>query len=263
MPADMDIVFVGAGRLATNFACALHEQGHSIVAVFSRTLHAAETLADRVGAKATCHIDDLPRKADAFVVAVKDDAIATLLPQLSAGREQCCFFHTAGSVPLSVFAGVGIRHYGVVYPMQTFSKERLVDFSVIPVFIEGNDEQAVLTARWLATSVSQHVQVLPSAARKQVHLAAVFACNFVNHCYELSAQLLEEQGLSFSIMHPLVEETARKVMELHPHDAQTGPAVRYDQQVIGMQQQMLAGHPAMREVYELLSRSIHQLHKSS
>ncbi|MBQ9187259.1 MAG: DUF2520 domain-containing protein [Prevotella sp.] len=249
----MRIVLVGAGRLATNLGKALRRAGHEVVAVWSRTMESAEALSRVVGGFPTNSIDALPADADAFMLSVKDAALPALIPQVTKGREGCLFLHTAGSMPLSLFEG-HVRRYGVFYPMQTFSKEREVDFSDIPIFIEGGDP----LIRELAGSISRSVYDLSTDARKHLHLAAVFACNFVNHCYALSAEVLERHGLPFDVMLPLIDETARKVHELHPLDAQTGPAVRYDQNVIGMQAQLLADTPLLQEVYRLLSRSIHE-----
>ena len=245
--------------MATQLAQALTERGHRIVAVYSRTLASAKTLAELVGARATDTITDLPATADCFVIAVKDAAIATLMPQLAVGREGQTFLHTAGSVPMEVLAVPGVSHYGVFYPMQTFSKERRVDFSRIPIFIEGSDEPTVMLARTLAESVSGQVSELSTEARRHLHLAAVFASNFANHCYALAAEVLSRHGLPFSVMLPLIEETAEKVHVMLPKDAQTGPAVRYDEQIIEAQSRLLASMPLAREVYDVMSRSIHRL----
>lgn len=254
----MDIVFVGAGRLATNLASALKQNGHRIVAVWSRTIDSAQALIAMVGGEATNNLDSLPRRADAFVVAIKDAALAEVIPQLCKGREDQVFLHTAGSMPLSVFAGQ-TQHGGVLYPMQTFSKERLVDFSCVPIFIEGADDEALRVARQLAESVSHEVRELSSADRKHLHLAAVFACNFANHCYALSAQILERHGLPFEVMLPLIDETARKVHTMHPLDAQTGPAIRYDQNVIEAQKALLSDEASSQEIYDIMSKSIYRL----
>lgn len=256
----MQLVFVGAGRLATQFAQALHAAGHDIRAVYSRTMQSARMLASLVNSEPTDRIEHLPLQADAYIIAVKDDAIAGLLPALAHGRVGQPFFHTAGSVPLSLLAASGIQHGGVIYPMQTFSKERLVDFSRVPLFVEGSDACALELARSLALSVSSNVHELSSDQRRRLHLAAVFACNFTNHCYTLSAQVLESCGLPFSVMQPLIEETAEKVRTMHPRDAQTGPAIRYDEQVIRAQSQLLADCPHLQEVYDLMSSSIHLVH---
>ena len=253
----MRIVFVGAGRLATNLAVALKEKGHRIEAVYSRTRESAEALASLVGCPAVTDIRQLPQEADAFILSVKDAVLADLIVQLADGREGQTFFHTAGSVPMSVFGSH--RRHGVLYPMQTFSKERRVDFARIPFFIEGSEPETLQMAHRLAASVSSEVHELDSEARRFLHLAAVFACNFTNHCYALSAEILEKHGLPFSVMLPLIEETARKVEALPPRQAQTGPAVRYDENVIEAQKQLLADTPAMRDIYDLMSKSIHQL----
>ena len=231
----MKVVLIGRGRLATNLLAALQQAGHEVVSINSRTL------------------EGLPLEADAFIVAVKDSALEEVVRRATKGREQQLFLHTAGSMPMSLFEGHTSR-YGVFYPMQTFSKERLVDFAEIPIFIEGADP----AIRPLAESISRRVYELSTEARKYLHLSAVFACNFVNHCYALSAELLEQHGLPFDVMLPLIDETARKVHELHPHDAQTGPAVRYDENVIRMQSALLADNPELQQIYELLSLDIHR-----
>lgn len=257
----MRIVLVGAGRLATNLGQALRLAGHDIMAVYSHTKANADMLCSVVGGLAIDNITDLPLEADAFIVAVKDAVLPGVAKQLTKGREQQAFFHTAGSMPLSVFEGLS-QHYGVFYPMQTFSKERQVDFSPIPVFLEASDDATLSMARMLAESISRHVYVLSSEDRKFLHLSAVFACNFANHCYALSAELLEKHGIPFDVMLPLIDETARKVHELHPLDAQTGPAVRYDENVIRMQSSLLSDSPDLQEIYNLLSLNIYRKAKN-
>ena len=236
----MKIVIIGRGRLATNLEHALLSAGHEVVSINSRTLEA------------------LPEEADVFVIAVKDAALVDVIRAATKGRENQLFVHTAGSMPMDLFAGL-TAHYGVFYPMQTFSKERLVDFNDISLFLEANDQTSMERLKMLAASLTTHVYELDSEGRKHLHLAAVFACNFVNHCYALSAELLAAKGLPFSVMQPLVDETARKIHELAPVDAQTGPAVRGDQNVMQMQTAMLADNPAVQHIYEVLSKDIQRL----
>lgn len=254
----MQVVLIGAGNLATNLGLALRDAGHEIVSVFSRTMTSAQQLAVLTGGEATDNVDTLPKVADIFIVAVKDAVLASLIPQLTKGREGQLFVHTAGSMPMSLFEDCGVR-YGVFYPMQTFSKQHRVSFSEISIFLEAGDAAVLGVLHALAGSISHRVFELDSNRRKYLHLAAVFACNFANHCYALSAEVLEAQGIPFDVMLPLIDETARKVHTLHPLRAQTGPAVRYDENVIKMQSNLLSAHPAMQELYEQLSRSIHSL----
>ena len=236
----MKIVLIGRGRLATNLEHALLSAGHEVASINSHTLEA------------------LPLEADVYIVAVKDAALADVIRAATKGRESQLFVHTAGSMPMDIFKGLTV-HYGVFYPMQTFSKERLVDFNDISVFLETNDAVSMERLKMLSTTLTTHIYELDSEGRKHLHLAAVFACNFVNHCYALSAEVLAAKGLPFSVMLPLVDETAQKVHELSPREAQTGPAVRGDQNVMQMQANMLAGNPAVKHIYEALSNDIQRL----
>lgn len=256
----MTIVFIGAGRLATNLAPALHDAGYDVVQVYSRTMEAAKQLADRVSALATNNVDEVKTDADVYIFSVTDTALPQLVAKLGNGIKKTVFLHTAGSVPMTVFEGYA-NDYGVFYPMQTFSKERSVDFHLIPVFIEGNTGKALNVARQLAEAVSNNVKELSSEGRRHLHLAAVFASNFANHCYAISEELLRPYGIDFDVMLPLVDEVAGKVHQLSPREAQTGPAVRYDKTVLEAQMQLLADKPLFHDIYALMSKSIHELDK--
>jgi len=252
----MIITLIGAGRLAKQTGKALRAAGHQIAQVFSRTIESANTLAQLLDSQPTCSITDIRGGADIYLLALKDSVLEEIAEQLGNHLDNPLLVHTAGSMPLQLFQGKTSR-YGVFYPMQTFSKERDVNFREIHCFIEANDEQTLRTIREMAASISDNVQPLASSERRQLHLAAVFACNFANHCYALADQLLSESGVGFSAMLPLIDETARKVHQLSPVEAQTGPAVRYDENVIMAQSKMLHGLP--KEIYQLMSRSIHEL----
>ena len=255
---DMKIILIGAGNLATHLGKAIFAAGHDVVQVFSRTMQSATALASEVGAQPVSDISAVRADADLYVVSVKDSALAELIPALCKGKETKVFLHTAGSIPMDVFQGMAL-HYGVLYPMQTFSKQREVDFSQIPCFIEANDEHALQLIGDVAHQVSSRVYHLASEDRKYLHLSAVFACNFVNHCYALSQEILEEHGIPFDVMLPLIDETAAKVHELDPKDAQTGPAVRYDENVLRAQGALLKSNPQMKDIYDRMSMSIHKL----
>jgi len=251
----MKIVLIGAGRLATHLGAALCRASHEVVQVYSRTAESAEALAALTGSEAVTDLNDVTTEAEVYVCAVKDAVLPSLLPVLCKGREDALFLHTAGSMPMDVF-GAYARRYGVLYPMQTFSKERELDFSCIPCFVEANSDATLAVVERLARSISNNVRRLSSEDRRYLHLSAVFACNFVNHCYQLAADLLEEHDIPFETLLPLIDETAAKVHELHPRKAQTGPAVRYDENVIRRQADMLGG--LSKEIYKLMSDSIHQ-----
>lgn len=252
----MKIVMIGAGNLATNLGQALMKAGHDIVQVYSRTMKAAEELATLAGGAPTTNLQAVTNDADVYVIAVKDSVISDVVPILCKGREAKVFVHTAGSVSINVFRGMAI-HYGVLYFMQTFSKQREVSFSEIPCFVEAVDDFTFNVLNVLAGSLSDHVMPLDSTQRRFLHLAAVFACNFVNHCYAAAEAILAKRNLPFEVLLPLIDETARKVHDFKPHDAQTGPAVRYDQNIIRLQADILRDNPLLRQIYECMSISIH------
>lgn len=253
----MKIVFVGAGRLAFNLSKALAAAGHDVVQVYSRTRESAESMASVLGASAVVNVNELITDADVYIVAVKDSVLPTLIPQLCKGREQAVFLHTSGSIPMSVFQGEA-HYYGVLYPLQTFSKEREVVFEDVPFFIEASDDNAMTITQTLAECLSSRVAHFSSEERRQIHLSAVFACNFVNHCYAMASDILAKHGLPFEYLLPLIDETARKVHDMSPHDAQTGPAVRYDENVIRSQSNMLCDNPFVKEIYDRMSVDIHR-----
>ena len=253
----MKIVLIGAGNLATHLGKALHAAGHDMVQVFSRTMQSAETLASLLDAEPLTDMAQVRDDADVYIFSVKDSALEQLISQLCGGEKKV-FLHTAGSMPMSVFGGKAL-HYGVLYPMQTFSKQREVDFSIIPCFIEANDEFAQKQIEGLAVQISHRVYQLSSEDRRYLHLSAVFACNFANHCYAVSQELLQQHGIPFDVMLPLIDETAAKVHGMTPKEAQTGPAVRYDENVIGKQIRLLENQPYFQKIYDCMSKSIHEL----
>ncbi|MBR1503863.1 MAG: DUF2520 domain-containing protein [Prevotella sp.] len=252
----MKIVFVGSGNLATQLSLALKDAGKDIVQVFSRTETHAKMLADKLGCDYTASVEAVRKDADVYIFSVKDDALNGLIAAVCDSRPTALFLHTAGSVAMDVFKGYA-QHYGVLYPMQTFSKNRRVVFSEIPCFVEASSEADLSAVRMLAESVSCHVVDCDSEKRKKMHLAAVLACNLTNHCYRLAERVLEREQIDFDLFLPLIEETARKVRTLSPKEAQTGPMVRYDKSVMEMQMAMLPDE-CTREIYRLMAESIHE-----
>lgn len=255
--SSFHIVLIGAGNLATHLGKALCARGFRVGQVYSRTYESAASLAEMLSASPLTAVDELPTDADLYIVSLTDAAFVQLLPRLTAGREDRLFVHTAGSIPLSVWQGHGHR-YGVFYPMQTFSKRRDVNFEEIPLFIEANNDEDLQLLSELGGELSHNVRQLSSEQRKILHLAAVFACNFTNHMYTLANKLLAANGISFDAMLPLIDETARKVHQLPPAEAQTGPAVRYDHNVIAKHLDLLTDMPDVRALYQEISKSIHK-----
>lgn len=255
---QLKISMIGAGNLATRLAGALHEAGCSIRQVYSRTMRSAESLAGQVGAQPICMLEEVDGQADILIFALTDKALPEVIPMVAKRNPKALMVHTAGSMPMQVFAHHAER-FGVFYPLQTFSKFRVVDFRPIPFFIEASDDEALQQLKSLAGVLSEKVYVADSEQRKRLHLAAVFANNFANHCYALAQQILEKYDLPFDALLPLIDETAAKVHDMAPLKAQTGPAIRFDENVIRAQENLLEGMTLSQQVYRLMSESIHRL----
>lgn len=252
------ITLIGAGNLATRVGLALHEAGIVITQVYSRTEESASCLAEKLQTGFTTIPSEINTQSDLLLVAIKDDAIMELLGQMNV--EKSFIAHTAGSVPMSFLTRYS-SNCGVFYPLQTFSINREVDFSEIPICIEANTFKGVKLLEELALRISKKVRKIDSDKRESLHLAAVFSCNFVNHFYHLGNKILANEGLDFELLKPLIEETAAKVMELNPEEAQTGPAVRFDESIINKHLRMLEGQEELKKIYSFVSESIHQAHK--
>lgn len=255
MADNKRIVLIGAGNVATHLGVGLQEAGWEIAQVYSRTYGSASELATLLKVPFTTSLDEVCTDADVYLVMVKDAVLAELLPAVVKGREEALFVHTAGSMPMELWKGMASR-YGVLYPMQTFSKQQEVDFASVSFFVEASKPEELAVLKALASSLSPKVYEATSAQRTYLHMAAVFACNFANHMYALSAHLLEKQGLPFDAMLPLIDETAHKVHGLSPREAQTGPAVREDTNVMNMHLAMLQDDPRLQEIYKIISQSI-------
>lgn len=248
------IVIVGAGNLATNLGEALKRSGKRVEQVFSRTEESASALAARLGCDHITSLAQIIPDADLYIVSVKDDVLGNVLGEVVTKVHSGIVVHTAGSIPMDIFGETEVRH-GVFYPMQTFSKQKIVDFSKLPIFVEASDEGTCQALEDFARELSESVYRLDSDHRRYLHLAAVFACNFVNHCFTLADDVLREQGLPFSVMMPLIRETVSKVETISPRNAQTGPAVRGDKNVMDAQKGLI-GDEMARKVYETMSESI-------
>jgi len=254
----MRICLIGAGNMATQLGMFLLEKGHQIVQVWSRTQQSATKLASKLNCPYTTETSSITSETDIYILAINDTAIESILAQRSWG--DTLVVHTAGSTPMNILAAY-CTNYGVFYPFQTFTIEKKVDFDHIPVCIEANTPQNLGILNGLAHSISQNIKLFDSNQRQQIHLAAVFVCNFVNHFYSIGEKLLTEKGIDFEILKPLILETASKVIYQSPESSQTGPASRNDRIVMDKHLAMLASYPDLKNLYSLLSERIIQTHK--
>lgn len=258
----MRIGLIGAGRVAHHLAHVLNAQ-HQIMQIYSRSLDKAQHLAAQVGAEAIAEVEQLHSDLDLLIIAVSDQAIAQVIQEIHHDLNHVLIVHTSGSTKLDVLQQHHARS-GVFYPLQTFSLEREIDWSETPLFIEAafaEDQQLLMT---LANSLSKKIYAYTSEQRLSLHLAAVFACNFSNYCYDMAKQVVDDQQVDFSLLYPLMMETAHKATQNDPRQMQTGPAMRGDRNILNMHQDLLATGQqyALAEVYTLMSQQILERHQS-
>lgn len=254
----MEAVFIGSGSVATHLSMALQSKGITISQIYSRTKNNAEELAEKLNTSYTTDIQAIYNKADIYFYALKDSSFRDFLNNFD--MPNAIHVHTAGSISMGEFDGRTSK-YGVFYPLQTFSKEKKVDFSKIPICIEAVNIETQQKLLDLSSLLGSKSYLISSEKRKNLHLAAVFACNFTNYMYDISSQILQDIGVSFEILQPLIMETAEKVQTMAPYNAQTGPAVRFDDKIISSHIRMLRGKRNIRKIYRVLSKSIYKRHK--
>lgn len=256
---NLKFAFIGAGNLATHLSQALKINGYSILQVYSRTTESAKSLAEKLEADYTSELDEVTKEADVYIIAIKDSAYEEVLPKIQFDKK--LVVHCSGSMPLAALENFA-ENIGVLYPLQTFSKIREINFKEIPIFTEASSAENEKVLLQIARKISDSVSSLNSERRINLHIAAVFACNFVNHFYTVSSDILNSKDIPFNVLKPLIAETAEKVQVMHPKDAQTGPAVRFDENIISKHLNELKGTKNYAELYNLISRSIFETHQN-
>jgi predicted short-subunit dehydrogenase-like oxidoreductase (DUF2520 family) len=253
------IFLLGSGNIAWHLSVALSAKGCRFLGVYNRTSQHAKEIAEKLNCPVVSDLEQAPKDADIYLICTSDRAIApvsALLPENSG-----LTVHVSGSAAIDDIDKKH-RRRGVMYPLQTFNKSRPVDLTNVPVFVEAtSSDMDFLTA--LAHLTSEVVIPLEGAQRKALHLAAVFACNFTNFMYGLAAKIMQENGMDFQLLFPLILETAKRIENSdNPMLLQTGPAVRNDVETIRKHLEMLKSHSDLQEVYQILTEKVVKYHET-
>lgn len=193
------------------------------------------------------------------IICVSDNVIENIASQLV--DHNAIIVHTSGSIPMSVLARDN-GSYGVFYPLQTFTKGSELNYTEIPFFIEASDSQTRDTLRKVASTISNRIYDADSEARKRLHLASVFACNYVNHMFYIADEILKKSSFDINVLLPLINQTIDKVTHISPYEAQTGPARRDDSKVIDNHIKMLSDKPKLANIYSSIADSIREVYSS-
>ncbi|MFV5687957.1 Rossmann-like and DUF2520 domain-containing protein [Flavobacterium sp. ZT3R25] len=247
------VIIIGSGNVAQHLIAAFQDSQNlgseiELVQVFSRQTTNVSNILDYD--KITDDWNALV-EADLYIIAVSDDAIADVSSQLPFKNR--LVVHTSGSVSLNALDDNNRK--GVFYPLQTFSKNKVVDFKTIPICLESENATDFQLLDKVAKAISEKVFAINSEQRKALHVAAVFVNNFVNHLYEIGSEICQEHQVPFEILKPLIAETAEKIMVLSPEEAQTGPAKRNDTATIEAHEAFLSNENYLT-IYKTLTQSI-------
>ena len=245
----MQLSIIGAGNVAKHLAHYL-SQNNTIKQIYSRSFNTAQTLAQQVGACAIANINEL-QEVDFLIIAISDDQIAKVAASIQL--KNTCIVHTSGTLSIDHLAGH--NQYGLLYPLQTFTKERIVDFSQIPVFIEGNNKAVFKKIECFASANFQRIESIELDKRQYLHTGAVLVNNFVNHLMDKTQNFLSQQDIDFSLLFPLIKETIEKLEYNEAKVLQTGPAKRGDQATIDKHLDLIQDI-YLKKIYQLMSQSI-------
>jgi predicted short-subunit dehydrogenase-like oxidoreductase (DUF2520 family) len=249
----MEIVIIGSGNVAAVLGRKFKAAGHNILQIVSRNASAASTLAYEWDTESANYMSLLNGRAEVYIIAVSDNAIPEIIQSLRLPGKVVA--HTAGSVNKDILKEV-TQHYGVLYPLQSLRKET-DHLPAIPLFYEGSDEKASRTLEVLAQSLSPgFVTKAGSEERTKLHVAAVIVNNFANHLYALAEDYCRKEGLDFSQLIPLIEETALRLKTTSPSGTMTGPATRNDEETIQKHLALLKAYPKLQELYKIMTDSI-------
>ena len=249
------ISVIGSGNVAWHLAKKLFACGYSINAVFSRNLNNAKLLAKQVETQAVDNLAMIPT-SDLYLFSVKDDAYREIIEIFPKTTAICV--HTSGSLEMNILAKLS-DNYGVLYPFQSFNKGKSVNFENVPFCVEASNSYTENVLLDMAKHLSPKIHLVNSEQRVYLHLAGVFACNFTNAMYAIAQQILQQNNMDFNIVLPLINETAEKIKNLYPIDAQTGPAVRNDTNIINKHIKMIKNND-LKELYQLISQIIQKQH---
>lgn len=245
----INIVILGGGNVAYHLTKALLKNDVvNVVQVYNRSIEKINCFKNSTSI--TNNLSEL-KDADIYILAVSDNVISELSSTLNFKNK--LVVHTSGSMAMDELKSVSDK--GVFYLLQTFSKEREIDFSTVPICIEAETETDLQLLETLAISISKNCYRINSGQRKSLHVAAVFVNNFVNHLYHIGHEICEQNKIPFEILLPLILETANKITTLPPLEAQTGPAKRNDTKTIEKHKAMLTKN--QQEIYTLLTKSIY------
>lgn len=248
----MKIVIIGSGNVAYHLAKAFTQNNIKVSQIFGRNEVELSKISSEFNIPfSTDQLED----AEFYIIAVSDSAVENVSELIK--NENTLVAHTSGSLPMEILKGNYRK--ASFYPLQTFSKTKNLEYSKIPFFIEAENQSDEKSLFELASIISENVETSDYERRKYIHLTAVFACNFVNHLFARAKEISDSQHLDFNYFIPLIYETVEKIHHLEPKTAQTGPAVRGDERILKLHEELINDEEHLK-IYKLMNDSIKKMY---
>jgi predicted short-subunit dehydrogenase-like oxidoreductase (DUF2520 family) len=248
----MQIVIIGSGNVAYHMAKAFVLNNIPLAQIFGRNENELSKISEELNIPYSTKI---LVGSDLYIICVSDNSVEKVSQLIT--KKDCLVAHTSGSLPKEILAGEYRK--ASLYPLQTFSKSKELDYSKIPFFIETENEADKKILFSITSKISKNVMESTHEKRKYIHLTAVFACNFVNHLFSRAKEISDSQEIPFDYFLPLIDETVQKIHEIEPKSAQTGPAVRNDKRILELHEQLLKGESL--EIYKTMNHSIQKMYE--
>lgn len=248
----MQIVIIGSGNVAYHMAKAFVQNKIPLAQIFGRNENELNKISEELNIPYSTKI---LVDADLYIICVSDNSVETVSKLIT--NKNALVAHTSGSLPKEILAGEYRK--ASLYPLQTFSKSKELDYEKIPFFIETENEADQKILFEIVSKISKNVMESTHEKRKYIHLTAVFACNFVNHLFSRAKEISDSQEIPFEYFLPLIDETVQKIHKIEPKSAQTGPAVRNDKRILELHEQLLKDESL--EIYKTMNHSIQKMYE--
>ena len=257
---EISVSFIGAGNVAHHLALAFNRNEVTINQIYNRSKDNGSELSKRVDAEYINTIKDL-EVSTLLIIAVNDNAIKAISKSIPKKvSASTIIVHTSGSQSIEVLSSH--RYYGCFYPLQSFRKKRGIDIYSVPILISALEERVQQRLLSLGSMISKKVTLINDKNRSLLHLPAVIVNNFTNHLFQLAYDYCDRNNLDFSLLHPLINETVKRLDNLQPpREMQTGPAIRGDQSTIERHESQLVAHPDILQLYQLMTQNIEKYYE--
>jgi predicted short-subunit dehydrogenase-like oxidoreductase (DUF2520 family) len=253
LPSIETVVIIGSGNVATHFARTIKLSGKKIIQIYSKHPNSAKQLSQETDSTFVKSISEISKEADLYILAINDNAIEEVASSIKINNK--LIIHTSGTVHAEILKKTS-SNFGVIYPLQTFSKDIPIDWKNVPIFIEANNAINENILFNFVKSFANNINIMSSEKREILHLSAVFVNNFVNYMYNIAEDIMKQNKISFEYLKPLILETANRIIKNDPCNIQTGPAKRGDLKTIQKHLDLLSKQKDFADIYDFLTNMI-------